>query len=311
VFPEGDEAGAKNQMSALTRLVTSSIFNLVFAAAIVLNGVAVALEEWLNYGTDDGYPTVLWIVLEGFFTILFVIEALLKFGAMGIFYFKDGANTFDFTLVCLGILGFVLAIQSYTSRDSEAGSMTGVIRLARVFRVLRFLRVFRLFHAFVGMEKVSYDVAEHMHKITVLMCFVHAHLRSQLDIIKYFGGNGVIDDADQEGEIARCILQSQVSCYEAIQLAVQEEQQMDSDIMTELKFVHMRKDITEDLEHLVMGAYKDGAISAREAESILGPLHKEIRSCMKQLYETNEGRLAALKQNATARSPSPQLQEER
>jgi len=306
VFPEGADRSAEGQPGTLSKLVASSVFNLGFGAAIVLNGVTVALEEWLH-SPDDGQPELLWIFLEGFFTALFLIEALLKLGAMGMCYFRDGANSFDFTLVCLGIFGFILSVQAYHAMEDDASSMTGVIRLARVFRVLRFLRVFRLFHAFVGMEQVSYDVVEHMHKITVLMCFVNAHVISQQELVKYFGGNGVVDDGEQEGELARCILQSQASCYRAIQMAVQEVQQMDPDIMTELNFVHMRKEITEDLEHLVMGAHKDGAISATEAESILGPIHTEIRSCLRQLYETNEGRLAALQRSArehSQRAPS-------
>merc|ERR1719401_1078336 len=108
------------------------------------------------------------------------------------------------------------------SRTNDAAT---IIRMLRVFRVLRFLRIFRLFHArrLSADREVSVEVAERMHKINTLLCFARAHLRSEVDCVRYFGGNGKIDDPETESEIARCILQSQCSVYSALALAVKEQ----------------------------------------------------------------------------------------
>jgi hypothetical protein len=55
--------------------------------------------------------------------------------------------------------------------------------------------------------------------------------------------------------------------YRALIMAVQEEQNMENTLVEELRWVKKRKAITEVLEHFVMDAYKDCAISARERAS--------------------------------------------
>merc|ERR1740121_793588 len=121
------------------------------------------------------------------------------------------------------------------------------------------------------------------------MSYIAAQLSSQVSLVKYFGGNGKIDAAN-EAEIARYIIQSQVNVYKAIELAVAEVQEMDNmQLLEDLKWVYERKEITEGLEDFVMSAYRDGAISAKEAESILHPLHHQISSCLSVLNECTDG----------------------
>merc|ERR1711862_297572 len=109
--------------------------------------------------------------------------------------------------------------------------------------------------------------AKHMKKITTMRCFIDAHLLAQQDLVKYFGGNGKIDDLS-EAEIARCILQSQVTVYQALFAAANTQKQIGPEICAELNSLYKRKAITEHLSHFVEGAYKDGAIHATEANAI-------------------------------------------
>jgi len=139
---------------------------------------------------------------------------------------------------------------------------------------------------------VSKEVATTMHRITTLVCFMRAHLETQKDMMKYFSGNGKIDDRATEDELARVILQSQCAVYEAIEMAVTEERRMESrQLLKEVLWARQRKNITEDLEEFVWDAYKDGGISSREAESILHPLHTHIARCLKKINSLTDGEL--------------------
>merc|ERR1719353_1009104 len=124
--------------------------------------------------------------------------------------------------------------------DAKLADQTRVLRLARMLRTMRFLRVFRLFNAKLSADKfVSLDLAKHMKKITTMSCFITAHLIAQKDIVKYFGGNGKLDEED-ESEIARCILQSQVATYKALLAAADAQRHMKRGLHDELKSLYMR-----------------------------------------------------------------------
>merc|ERR1719375_2924275 len=120
-------------------------------------------------------------------------------------YFGSGWNKFDCFLVIVGLFGFVMSCVT-RGKEAELAGKTRIIRVARVLRTLRFLRIFRLFHARMTADKfVSLELARHMKKATTLDCFVRAHVLAQIDLVKYFGGNGKLDEAN-ESEIARTIL---------------------------------------------------------------------------------------------------------
>jgi hypothetical protein len=135
---------------------------------------------------------------------------------------------------------------------------------------------------------VSVELAQRMKQIVTLSCFIRAHLMAQLGLVKYFGGNGQLDNVD-EAELARCIIQSQVATYKALTQVASVQRELGSELSTELKTLYKRKTITEDLTKFVLGAHDDGAISATEAHKILHPLHHEIADCMKTLSQRAEG----------------------
>mmetsp|Transcript_12585 Transcript_12585/g.28486 ORF Transcript_12585/g.28486 Transcript_12585/m.28486 type:complete len:1167 (-) Transcript_12585:177-3677(-) len=301
---DADVASVQKTGSLIKHVVGSGAFNIFISCAIVLNGLYVALEErWRDDSNDDHLA---WLVIEGLFTAVFTLEFFLKFKALGIVYFYSAPNTFDFILVVLGIFGLVTGIlERNQGSGGSISDLAGIIRLAKVFRILRFLRIFRLFHAKLSADKeVSVKIAHHMMRVSTFLSFIGAQLQAQLLLVRYFGGNGRIDEV-AEAEIGRCILQSQVHVYRAIELCIREESQLeDKELLRDLKWTYERKEITEDLEDFVLLAFKDGAITAREAESIMHPLHKAISACLKKLSDTVEGITNAQRDRS---SPSHQL----
>ena len=75
------------------------------------------------------------------FTVIFIVEAILKLIGYGMTYFDNGWQQFDFFVVISSI--FDLALQTF---GADAFDFLAVgPQLARVMRVLRVTRVLRLF----------------------------------------------------------------------------------------------------------------------------------------------------------------------
>jgi NhaP-type Na+/H+ or K+/H+ antiporter len=288
----------------LPEFVSNWKFNLGITVAILLNSIVVCIEEGgkdMQCGSeqdrddcDCNCPSFksFRMASDCIFTSIFFIEFALKFAWLKCGYYKDPWNRFDFFLVVVGSIGLVLNLVESAGGSNTFGELTGVIKLARLLRTMRFLRVFRLFNAKMNSDKfVSADLSRHMKKITTMFCFISAHCMAQNDLIKYFGGNGEIDEQD-EAEIARCILQSQVSVYEALLAAANTQKQIDAPVLEELRNLYLRRHITESLSSFVEKAHADGAISANEAHAILHPLNHEVGACMKQLNDRAEGVLS-------------------
>lgn len=270
----------------LPSFVGSWKFNLFIFFTILCNSVMVAIEELGR--TEDNKDLIVWILMDSVFTTIFVGEFLLKFVWLRCSYYKDAWNRFDFFLVIVGVFGLVMSLMT-RGGGAELAGQTRVLRLARVLRTMRFLRVFRLFNARLHSDKfVSLELAKLMKKITTMSCFIEAHFMAQNDLIKYFGGNGKIDEKD-EAEIARCILQSQVSTYQALIAAATTQRQLGVGVLHEMNTLYQRKQITEGLSAFVEKAHADGAITATEAHAILHPLNHQVSACMKTLSERAEG----------------------
>jgi hypothetical protein len=292
------------KVGCLPEFVNNWKFNLFITVAILFNSLVVCIEEGGKDMTcgekadqddcDCKCPSfqLFRLVMDCLFTSIFFIEFALKFAWLKCAYYKDMWNRFDFFLVVVGSLGLVLNLVESAGGSNTFGELTGVIKLARLLRTMRFLRVFRLFNAKMNADKfVSMDLSRHMKKITTMFCFISAHCMAQNDLIKYFGGNGQIDEQD-EAEIARCVLQSQVSVYEALLAAANTQKQIDAPVLEELRNLYLRRHITESLSHFVEKAHRDGAISANEAHAILHPLNTQVSACMKTLNDRAEGVLS-------------------
>lgn len=127
------------------KLVSSNGFNIFILFLIVLNIVLVLLEtiKSLEYLRSS------FIFLEVLILVLFVLELIIRMISAGGFreFFRNDDhllhkqknwNIFDFTIILLAILGFIL-LQLDISRNIH------VLIILRIFRITRFLFFFELF----------------------------------------------------------------------------------------------------------------------------------------------------------------------
>lgn len=285
---DADMAAVAKEGGCLGALVASWQFNISVGVCIMLNSLQVCCEEALREpGTAiDSHP--IWLILDSFFTVFFLFEFVAKVIPMKCSYFANNWNRFDFFLVWVGVFGLCMSFAT-AGKEAEMAGKTRIIRVARVLRTLRFLRIFRLFHARMSADKfVSMELARHMKKVTTLYCFIHAHMTAQVDLVKYFGGNGKLDEAN-ESEIARCILQSQTFTYRALIERAKTQAELGEKMFTDLTNLYKRKHITEGLGGWIMKAHSDGALSATEAHAILHPLNHLIADTVATLASRAEG----------------------
>ena len=122
-------AGAWKLSRLCHRVVTHFLFDVFIGIFIVGNTVVLAID---HYGQPDAMETALGWANDAF-SILFIVECVLKLLAFELRYFSDDWNKFDFFLVIMSLVNFSLrAVQDSVN-----------INILQVFRVLRILRVVR------------------------------------------------------------------------------------------------------------------------------------------------------------------------
>ena len=104
-------------------------FDLVISIFIVLNALVHTIQWYrqpdvLNRAQD---------LLRDVFIGIFSVEVLIKISALGMAYFGQNWNIFDFTIVILSIIAIL--IELFTS--FSLGGATTIIRLMRMLRILR------------------------------------------------------------------------------------------------------------------------------------------------------------------------------
>jgi hypothetical protein len=269
----------------------STAFTCFMSLCIILNGIYIAVEEDRRNAGNDRDTS--WFVIEVVFTTVFTVECICKLYFLGYRYFFDGWNCFDFLLVLLGIFGIVVSAMAIGPGDGVSVSNEArIVRLARVMRVFRLLRLFRLVRfimilkAKLNAEEMSFEVAEHMHKMTMLTCFIRGHLTAQKEFFTFFCG---LDEQLNSVEVARCMLQSQTFVYMAICLAVKEMRSLNREMLHQVNCVRESKEMVEAFEAFVISVYDAGVFTGREAEAVLHPLHHHIKECMDILKDTTDG----------------------
>lgn len=119
-------------------LVSSTRFDIIIMSAIVLNMFQMASmhenqTESFTYFLD--FTNII-------FTIIFLVECILKLIAFGKSYFSNNWNRFDFFVVAASIFDVMLGFMGDIAGESSFLSFGP--QLARVMRVLRVTRILRL-----------------------------------------------------------------------------------------------------------------------------------------------------------------------
>lgn len=133
-------------------VINSNGFDVLIGAVILMNAIVMGLElEWqgqqsadkLGLERDDGdWPNAkeAFLVLEHTFTIVYLVELILRLAVMGCAYFRSALDWVDFVVVvcsCLELYIFVWL-------NVDAPDMA-IVRLMRMFRIARVLRILRAF----------------------------------------------------------------------------------------------------------------------------------------------------------------------
>uniref|UniRef100_H2ZHJ9 Sodium channel protein n=1 Tax=Ciona savignyi TaxID=51511 RepID=H2ZHJ9_CIOSA len=117
-------------------LVTHSKFELAVFLLILMNMITLMME---HYKMSTEWASALRGV-DITFTALFSLEAGLKLIGMRYHYFRDAFNVFDFIVILVSIIGFIL---ENLVALIVSPTLLRVVRVFRVFRVLRVVRAAR------------------------------------------------------------------------------------------------------------------------------------------------------------------------
>ncbi|ESO94539.1 hypothetical protein LOTGIDRAFT_118343 [Lottia gigantea] len=125
-------------------IATSNKFELSIIVIIFLNMITLAIESYKQSDTIRDALKILNII----FTVIFILECMIKLIGMRWHYFRQFWNVFDFIIVLLSVTGLIL--------DDLLAGVFVTPTLLRVGRVFRIGRVLRLIKAAKGLRKLLF-----------------------------------------------------------------------------------------------------------------------------------------------------------
>lgn len=114
--------------------------------AIILNTIVMAMKIFPT--PQDWWEDMLW-GLDIVFTVIFLVEFLMKKYALHWAYWSDNWNRFDFMCLVTAILGTILTVA--TPNFAVGQTITQIFRIFRVARLFRLLRSKRLNKIFMAL----------------------------------------------------------------------------------------------------------------------------------------------------------------
>ena len=158
-------------------LISSKYFDNSIILLIVLNTVTMALyAEGMDKVVEDELD--FW---NSFFTVLFLLEAIIKLVALGIGRYFNGPNSgwncFDFTVVTVTTTELMFTIIADQDETIPGATVLRVFRIARIFRLLaKFKGLTNLFLAIVQALPTILNVGT----VLFLVYFIYAILAMNL-----------------------------------------------------------------------------------------------------------------------------------
>ena len=186
--PKSEEAAHRPAWrQALFDLVESPKFGLAITFCIILNTACLACDQ---HPMDPDFEANLEM-FNFVFTIVFVVEMLLKVPGLGIRrYLSDSFNIFDCIVVLVSIVESVTSPPSFIKKsDSSAG---GGISALRSFRLFRIFKLARQWDAMRQLLDLIVKTAFQMGNFMILFCifvYIYALLGMQ-----FFAGRMHFDE---------------------------------------------------------------------------------------------------------------------
>jgi len=132
---------------SMYKVVESNFFDLAMTTAIVLNTIVMAMKIFPT--PNNWWEDMLW-GLDIVFTVIFLVEFIMKIYALHMAYWSDNWNRFDFTCLVTAILGTILAVATPNFVFGQTiTQIFRIFRVARLFRLLRSKRLNKIFMALV------------------------------------------------------------------------------------------------------------------------------------------------------------------
>jgi hypothetical protein len=169
-------------------LVQHDFFEVFILAVIMFNIFTMCLDYYTADKTTSYFDTLELVNMV--FTVIFILEAILKLIGLGLMYFSISWNVFDFLIVVGGIVGFIV-------EQSSSGGSTFDPTVFRVFRMARMLRLVQKAESLKHMIKtlrLSVPALLNVGALLTLLFFVYAVAGMALFGELELNGNGFLDD---------------------------------------------------------------------------------------------------------------------
>lgn len=130
-------------------VASSNAFGVFSMLLVLTNAIWIGVDAEFNTAETMSDADAIYQVAEHTYTILFLLELFVRFGAYQTLWvtWRDRWLMFDLALVCLMIMeAWLLPIVQHIAGDSTGDELAGlsVLRIARVLRLFRLARVARL-----------------------------------------------------------------------------------------------------------------------------------------------------------------------
>ncbi|KAM9163519.1 sodium channel protein type 5 subunit alpha-like [Pangshura tecta] len=151
-------------------IVTNQAFDIIIMILICLNMITMMIE------TDDqsSEKTDILSKINVFFVAIFTVECIMKLLALRHYYFTNGWNIFDLSVVIVSIVGTTLSGIVDIFEHFFSPTLFRVIRLARIGRILRLIRAAKGIRTLLFALMMSLPALFNIGLLLFLVMFIYA-----------------------------------------------------------------------------------------------------------------------------------------
>ncbi|CAK0859427.1 unnamed protein product, partial [Prorocentrum cordatum] len=304
-IPKGDKGFDLHKHGWLESFVEGAMFQAVVIFVVIANSIFVNIEAIATEGQESVNGG--WLVTEVVFNAFFTVEFVVKLAILRARYF--GAwNCFDMLLVFMGWGGIIAELVLVGSGvGTQEAQLTKGARSLKTLRALRLVRLVRLLQEFHfrytrGVESCGWT-EERLGRLSVAMAFVRAHSRASAALLEFFGGGDgeacLLGGETFAGcgvripnlpEVSRCVLQSMTAVCQAMVVGSFEVLLLPPWLLREKAACHQSIETAAALEKFIEEAREDGVLNAKEAHSMVHPMHDYLRNRQATLDNMRFGR---------------------
>ena len=168
------------------KIADSSYFQVFIIVLILLNTICYTLK-WHGMDTNISV-TVFWLNVT--FTILYLLEAIIKIYGMRMWYFTDSWNKFDFGIVFISLVSLFIDIGTGSKPGESNGTeMLSAFRMLRCLKLMRFIP--KLDVVMITLQK-SASALVNVALLLFMVMFIFGIV--SMSLFKHLKQNGTIDE---------------------------------------------------------------------------------------------------------------------